>query len=259
LRDLKKIKGAEERRMAFSQINYLKGSFKKTEGDISEMLEKFSIHKPLPPKKTDLKIQYEPQKEAKTGKKFSKKIPTSEFERKTLKRLKKREKKDIEKKIKKPSKYVNVSNNLFSDFSIKILDRGIFRTLKRDLVRANLQFLPKSYISVILFTTLLSAIAAVFIFLFFLFFRISSELPIIVSVDEGIFSRFLKVFWILFAVPAGTFLLMYFYPSMERKVSENRINQELPFVTIHMAAIAGSMIEPSKIFSIYNLLGRAYN
>ena len=43
---------------------------------------------------------------------------------------------------------------------------------------------------------------------------------------------------------------MYFYPSMERKSNEDRINQELPFATIHMSAISGSMIEPSKIFSI---------
>ncbi len=43
---------------------------------------------------------------------------------------------------------------------------------------------------------------------------------------------------------------MYFYPSLEKKSIESRINQELPFATIHMSSIAGSMIEPSKIFSI---------
>ena len=43
---------------------------------------------------------------------------------------------------------------------------------------------------------------------------------------------------------------MYFYPSIEKKSVENQINQELPFVVIHMSAISGSMIDPSKIFSI---------
>jgi len=43
---------------------------------------------------------------------------------------------------------------------------------------------------------------------------------------------------------------MYFYPSFERKSLEGKIDQELPFATIHMAAISGSMIEPTKIFSI---------
>ena len=43
---------------------------------------------------------------------------------------------------------------------------------------------------------------------------------------------------------------MYFYPSLEEKSAEAKINVELPFATIHMAAISGSMIDPSKIFSI---------
>lgn len=50
--------------------------------------------------------------------------------------------------------------------------------------------------------------------------------------------------------PILTFLLMYFYPSTERSSIEKRINQELPFATINMAAISGSMIDPTKIFSI---------
>jgi len=62
--------------------------------------------------------------------------------------------------------------------------------------------------------------------------------------------RFLKTFWIIFVVPAGTLLFLYFYPSFERKSLEGKIDQELPFATIHMAAISGSMIEPTKIFSI---------
>jgi archaellum biogenesis protein FlaJ (TadC family) len=43
---------------------------------------------------------------------------------------------------------------------------------------------------------------------------------------------------------------MYFYPSLEKKSIEMKINQELPFATIHMAAISGSMIDLTKIFRI---------
>jgi len=43
---------------------------------------------------------------------------------------------------------------------------------------------------------------------------------------------------------------MYFYPSIEKNVLEGRIDSELPFATIHMAAISGSLIEPVKVFSI---------
>ena len=44
--------------------------------------------------------------------------------------------------------------------------------------------------------------------------------------------------------------MMYFYPSMEKKSAESKINLELPFASIHMAAISGSMINPIKIFEI---------
>ena len=93
-------------------------------------------------------------------------------------------------------------------------------------------------------------IAGVAITSFFLFFNISAKLPIITFATESIASRFLKVFWILILVPVGTFLAMYFYPSLEKRAVEAKINQELPFATIHMAAISGSMIDPSKIFTI---------
>jgi len=43
---------------------------------------------------------------------------------------------------------------------------------------------------------------------------------------------------------------MYTYPSMEKSSTESKIEEELPFATIHMSAISGSMIDPSKIFNI---------
>ncbi|MFQ5531362.1 MAG: type II secretion system F family protein, partial [Candidatus Nanoarchaeia archaeon] len=173
-----------------------------------------------------------------------------ELERETLKRLKKKIKEPKKVKVKKPSKYVNISNRIFSEFSISLIEQGMFKTLKRDLVKANLQFLTKSYVSVMFFTAFLSLILAFFIFLFFLFFNLSPELPIIIGVDEGLGSRFLKVIWIIFVIPIATFLAMYVYPSLERKSIETKINQELPFATIHMSAISGSLVEPSKIFHI---------
>lgn len=172
------------------------------------------------------------------------------LEKEILRRLKKRPKIVVEKKDKKPSKYLEISNNFFHKYAESLGKKEMFRTLNRDLVKANLQIIPKSYISIILFTTLLSIIAAFFIFLFFLFFNFGAKLPIITRVTDGFGVRFIKVFWILFVIPAATFFMMYLYPSLERKNAETRINQELPFATIHMSSISGSMIDPSKIFSI---------
>ncbi|MDP2628796.1 MAG: type II secretion system F family protein, partial [Nanoarchaeota archaeon] len=82
-----------------------------------------------------------------------------------------------------------------------------------------------------------------------------ARLPLITRVTEGIGLRFIKVFWILFIIPIATFLVMYIYPSLEKKNTETKINQELPFATINMASISGSMINPSKIFNIIVLTG----
>jgi len=43
---------------------------------------------------------------------------------------------------------------------------------------------------------------------------------------------------------------MRFLPSLEKKSIEGKINSELPFAAIHMAAISGSMIDPVKILQL---------
>jgi len=246
----------DENRFISSQISSLKVSLREANDKTLEILNKIYLAKPLnsnaqkTPLKKDLKkeVSHKHKSSSKILRLLRKKIP--ELERKTIKRLRKKGKETKEEKVKEASKYVWIANKVFSNFSMSIVDNRIFRNLKRDLIKANLQFIPSNYISVILFTTLLSLIGGFFTFLFFLFFNISPMLPIIIPVNENLLGRFLKVFWVLFAIPIGTFLMMYFYPWLEKKSIENIIDQELPFATIHMSAIAGSMIDPSKIFSI---------
>ena len=113
-----------------------------------------------------------------------------------------------------------------------------------------MNFLLKSYISVIIFTTLISFFVSVFIVLFLLFFNIGVTLPIITLSAESIALRFLKTFWLILIFPTVTLLFMYFYPSLERDSIAKKIEQELPFATINMAAISGSLIDPTKMFGI---------
>ena len=172
------------------------------------------------------------------------------LEETTIARLKKKEKIVKKDKLKKPSKYVGVANKIFSNYSEALIKKGWFHTLEREITKANLQFILSGYVSIIFFTTMISVFAAVAIFLFFMFFNISAVIPIITLATEDMGSRFLKVFRVLFVVPILTFLIAYYYPAMERKSLATKINQELPFATIHMASISSSIIEPSKIFSI---------
>ncbi len=160
----------------------------------------------------------------------------------------KKESKKIKKR--KPNFYIAFSNKFFAGISLKLLKKGNFRTLSKDLSRAKLRILPKSYVSIILFTTLLSFLFSVVITLFLLFFNISLISPFLTPVQGNLLIRFAKIFWILFVIPIGTYFFVYFYPLMERKSLGAIIDQELPFATINMSAISGSQIEPSKIFEI---------
>ncbi|MEN7982292.1 MAG: type II secretion system F family protein [Nanoarchaeota archaeon] len=249
LENLEKIKNSKEKKIVINQINSLKQSLKRINLEIPKILNRFNLPNSLIKSKQISKLKIKNSKEN-LSKIKPPKIKFSPLEKETLKRLKKRKQKIIKKKERKASKYVQISNKIFSKTSENILSKKYFKMLKSNLIKANLQFLPKSYFSVILFTTFLSICFAFFLFLFFLFFNISAVLPIITFATEGIASRFTKVFWILFIMPLGTFFMMYFYPSLEAKSSGNKINQELPFAAIHMSSIAGSMIDPSKIFSI---------
>jgi len=267
---LKNTDNPEEKRMVSLQITILKKSFQKTGQEIINSAEKISLFKPLyPSQKTrplmpakpaltsavptkpliPKKIPIQPSQQA-IPKKEDKKLKPTSLEKLTLKRIKKKEKKIVKKKEKKPSTYIKISSKLFYNTSMSFIKKGMFRKLKRDLIKSNIEFVPAAYISVIFFATLMSVIVSIFIVLFFLFFNLSVLPPFITGIEESIGLRFLKIFWILFAIPAATFLFIYVYPSLEKKSLATKINRELPFAVIHMSSISGSMIEPSKIFSI---------
>lgn len=256
-----------EKRMVSSQITNLTKPLQKTGQEIITSAEKLSLSKPLAPvqKTTPARQPAMPQKtrtvqktpkgtyprsSQKALKKKDKKLKPDSLETLTLKRIKKKEEKVVKKKEKKPSKYVKTSSRFFYNTSMTFLKKGFFRKLKRDLIKSNINLVPATYISLIFFTTVISAIVSIFIILLSLFFTISALPPFITLAGENIGIRFLKIFWLLFALPGATFLFAYFYPSLEKRSLEAKINRELPFAAIHMSSISGSMIEPSKIFSI---------
>ncbi len=258
--ELKDSKNTEEREMISSQIESLVASLRKSGQEFVNATEKISVPKPLSVYKPVLALKVPsnitivPMKEE-----TKKKEKTTGLEKLTLKRMKKKEKKVVKKKEKKPNIYVKIASSIFSKTSMSLVKKGKFRMLREDLIRANLEFVPANYISFMFFTTVVSFFVAIFITIFFLFFNVVVSPPFIVPMKEGIGVRFLKVFMILFIVPAGTYLFTYFFPSLEKGSLEKKINHELPFAVIHMSSIANSMIEPSKIFAIIISTGEYIN
>lgn len=244
----------KEKKLIESQIEKIKNEFKKNNDELLKKLDEINFEKPLKEKKeiAEIKVPEVPKKR----KSFSdilmpaKKEKISEMEKEVLKRLKKKKEKIALKKERKPSPYAGMANHFFAEHVKKIVKQKKLATLEKDLIKSNLEYTSVTYISMLILTTAIAAISSFVLFIFLLFFSISPEFPIITLAKEGIGIRFLKIFWIIFAIPAGTFLFMYFYPSLEKKSLEGKLNQELPFATINMAAISGSGIEPIKTFSI---------
>ena len=170
----------------------------------------------------------------------------------SIKRLKKDYKLPIiaAEEFKKPSFYAKISNRFFSDLSRELIEKGYFKGMSEELRKANLYFLSHTYISMAFFSSVLAFFAAIFLLILLLFFELSIYFPFLINAEASIFSRLLRNFWLLAGLPILTFLAFYFYPLTERKSIANKINQELPFVAIHMSAVAGSGIEPTKIFRI---------
>jgi len=258
-----------ERRMISSQIKIIKQEFIKTNEEIPSVLEKINTVKYLDPKNA---VKEVPKEEKKIppkgnllrrplnaiGSKFNvlrkqytlKELKPTSLEKLTLERMRNKKNKIEERKEKTASVYINFANRIFSRLSEKIISDKTFQDLERDLIKANLQFTPRSYISVIFLTTCVAFVAGVFLGLFFLFFNIGVVLPIITKATGEFSSRLIKSGLIVVLSPVLTFIIMYLYPSVEKSSTETSIEEELPFATIHMSAISGSMIDPSKIFDI---------
>lgn len=262
---LDEIKDSMEKSMTESQIGNLVYSFKRTNKEIREILEKTTLIKSLnepekiklpsflemPAIKTSIKMPSENIKEDISQEKarYGKNV-IRDIEKESLKRFRKKEKGIKKIKEKKASHYVRTANKFFGKMASSQIEKGRFANLQRDLVKANMSYLAKSYLSVVFFTAFLAEIISIFIFIFFLFFNISSVSPFIIPIESSILSRLGTIFWILVAFPLIAFMFTYFYPSLEKKSVEGKINQELPFATIHMSAISESLVEPSNIFRI---------
>ncbi|VVB82357.1 Type II secretion system (T2SS), protein F [uncultured archaeon] len=244
----------QEKKMMESQSEKLKDFLKRTNEELRANLEGANITAPL---SESVRIK-EPEKEipkkvekVEPVKKLSEKI--SELDKDILKRLKKEkemQKKKVEKVEKKTSDYTQLANRLFSNYAMTLIRQKKFKTIGRDLVKANLEYSLVSYVSLMLFNTVVTFMISFILFIFLLFFNLSPMLPIITRATESFGTRFLMVFWIIFVFPVGTFLFMNTFPSLEKKSLGGKIDGELPFAAIHMAAISGSMIDPTKIFSI---------
>jgi hypothetical protein len=260
-REIQESQNEENKKMMFSEVESSKILLGKQQNEANDALSQLSLAKSLKDSSGNAQIKKEKEDlsedqgeydifaEKEISLPFTKR-DLSPLEKLSFKRINKKE--SVTKKGSEdiPSKYVNIAVRNFYPLSRKLIYHGMFNSLKRDLVKANMKFIPENYISVLFFTTMLSLFVSIFLFVFFLFFNVGSAFPIISLAGEAIRDRALKFFGIIILIPLLTFFGIYTYPSLEKKSIENKINQELPFVTIHMSSISGAMKDPTKMFGI---------
>jgi flagellar protein FlaJ len=248
---LKKAK-EEEKKLIVDHIQGLRRDILMQNRELEENLGKINLIKPLQQAmgtaQQQTKLKRSPASKQ-PRKSYANNFEITELEKLTLKRIKHGKEKLIVETEKKASSFAAFAAKTFSTQSRKLVNESIFRPLEKDLLKTNVEYTTVTYISMMLLVTIIAFCISIVLFLFLLVFSVD-KFPIIELAKGPIIERLIKFIWILIIVPIGTFLFMYAYPSMERKSTESKINQELPFATIHMAAISGSMVEPSKIFNI---------
>lgn len=158
---------------------------------------------------------------------------------------------------KRPNLYLVWSNKLFRKLSNDLIAIGYFNKLNRALRKINSKYVIGTYVSMIFFSAVLVLFSSIILFITLLSFKISVIYPFVGFHDDPLYIRVLKYFWIIPVLPIISVLLFYIIPFTEARDLGKKIDRELPFVTIHMSAIASSGLEPVSIFKII-LKGKDY-
>lgn len=135
------------------------------------------------------------------------------------------------------SQYGKIANRFFEKTTSSLTKQypQAFTFLYTSMQASGLKILSETYISMMFFSAVLAFTVATPLAMLW------SHASIIIQVMRGIF---------LGIVAAGaTGLIFYLYPSSLAKSRAGAIKRDLPFVIVHMAAVAGSGGKPISIFT----------
>jgi len=267
--DLSEHARVEEKRMYVNMINSLRNRMRMLNDSVPALLEGVSPVKELPSdsageekskkvKEKQIEQVYAPDKSelvavrGRDKQAFLKELNIGEG---LLKKLRKRKLvgDEFKSEYKNPSSYGKISNKFFLNNSENAIKKGKFKSLGLDIRRSNMNILTVTYISMMYFSILASFFVGILLFVFFMFFSVGIEWPVITFFEGSYLQRVLQTFWIMIAVPAFVWASFYLFPGAEKRSLAKKIDQELPFVVIHMGSVSGSGIEPIKIFKIIGL------
>ncbi|HLD37318.1 MAG TPA: type II secretion system F family protein [Candidatus Nanoarchaeia archaeon] len=259
---IKSARSMNEQKLIAFALNSLQRQFCILNDAIPALVDNISTSSALPPaspaqKRADAKpredrlvsISYKDHDMQKKGavirnadkERFVKELGISE---ELIKKLKARQKTSAEtgrKEVRiRVNVYAKLANRFFSGMTSRLIAKGYFRNISIELKKANIPIIANTYVSMMLLSTVLSFFLCLAALIALLVFYIGTDAALSI----------IKFSWLVLLIPLLTFFAVYFYPSSEKKAAEKRIDEELPFVAIHMSSIAGSGLEPTNIFKI---------
>lgn len=178
----------------------------------------------------------------KAKKLMMKELRMKKFELK--KALSKREKvsaKQIKYTLYKTTKYGKLANRFVERLTLYLNKQypKFFKMEHNSLKKSDIKILSKTYDSIVIFSSILAFLGImIFVFIFSLLLGTNIISTLVRSVS--------------FAFLAGVlvFAFVYYYPSMVIGSRNRAIKNDLPFVIIHMAAVAGSGAQPISMFNL---------
>ncbi len=232
---------------------------KKLEGDSSS-----NISTPIPVGYNDNEITKKPEtlKEAKTDQTIlpilnkeekNKLIRELNIDKEYLERLMPREKDDDEiVSFKEYTVYeVNPYGKIANKYMEKLTEKLIklmpeeYEKIVNALRTSDSKILSKTYVSMMIFSAILASIGSATLILSILIIVNLSSLGILKIIQ--IFVQSVAFSWIIGAITLGGF---YFYPIIQANNRKRQIKNDLPFVIIHMSAVAGSGAHPISMFNL---------
>ncbi len=176
-----------------------------------------------------------------TKKRYLKEVGIDEQILKRLYKKKQEKKTEVEYTVYEPNLYGKISNVFFKEISRTIISSypNFFKNLNSSLRMSDIKVLSQTYISSMLFSSLISLILVTTISLIINFFlKTRFEIGLFISLILGLAGSILA------------FFILYIYPSIVVGARRRQIKNDLPFAVIHMSAIAGSGAQPLSMFKL---------
>lgn len=139
----------------------------------------------------------------------------------------------------KINKFGEIANYFAETISNSLIKKypKFFRTLFLNIRKSGMRVLSRTYVSILLSCSVLGFFLAT-ISSFFIFWGDNIILAVAKSFFAGIMATIL------------IFGVIYIYPSIVISTKQRKIKNELPFVILHMTAVAGSGAHPLSMFKL---------